>query len=143
MPNEVEIFAEAPGRGQVLTGAFEPSMFQSEHPVDGWNRLNVRFSTGGTIPVWVEWKLEQSDDGGRTWRNGSTTVLWSGTETRSRMVSTRPGISMVSVALPASGSVRIVARRNGGGQDTTVLATATFERVVTSKPRGFDPINEP
>jgi len=131
----VEVFAASAGVGQALTHSFEPSCHQPIHDVGGANQINVQFNFSGTLPEWVEWKLETSDDGGATWRGGPATLLWGGTATQSRMVHTRPGTSMTSVQLPRTGCVRLLARRNGGDRDTTILAVATFENVAPARGR--------
>ena len=130
----IEIFARAAGVAQTLTSTYQPSAFQPVHEVGTSNRLNVRFTTTGELPEWIEWKLQSSLDHGATWRDEPATLLWAGLSTHARLIATRPGTSVVSIGLPSSGSVRIVARRNGGGSDTKILAAATFDTCAAGRP---------
>jgi hypothetical protein len=126
----IELFAAAAGVGQVLTEQFEPSTFQSVHDVGPCNRLKVKFSTVGTLPDWIDWRVETSPDRGATWQSGPAVVLWSGTTTQSKTVSTRPGTSVVAVEIPRGGFIRLLARRRGGSHDTAVLGVGTFENIA-------------
>lgn len=125
----IEIFGAAASVGQVLTYSFEPSAHLPSHEVGECNRMTVRFETRGTLPEWIDWRIETSLDRGATWRGGPTTVVWGATTTRSVTVSTRPGTSVVSVEVPRNGWIRMIARQRGGGRDTTILAMGTFENV--------------
>ncbi len=130
----IEVFAASAGVGQILTDSFEPSAFQPAHEAGPCNRMNVRFTTTGTLPDWIDWRVETSMDGGVTWKSGPATVLWSGTTTHSRTVSMRPGTSVTTIEIPRGGSVRLLARRRGGSQDTAVIAVGTFETTAPKRP---------
>ena len=136
----IEVFAASERVGQILTDCFEPSTYQSAHEVGQSNRMTIRFETRGTLPEWIDWRMETSLDGGATWQAGPVTVHWSGTATRSRTVSTRPGTSATSVEVPRNGWIRLLARQRGGGADTAVRGTWTFEIVAPKRHRGEEPM---
>lgn len=134
----IEVFAASAGVGQVLTDVFEPSAFQSVHEAGPCNRMHVRFQTIGTLPDWIDWRVETSADSGATWQTGPAIVLWSGTTTHSRTVSTRPGTSVTAIEIPRGGLIRLLARRRGGGHDTSILAVGSFENVPAKVRRTED-----